>query len=278
VIDKPSEPSVEPPARGWRGLLADVALMVRFYSRLPVPALPFEGDPHRLPDFGRAPRMLALAGLIIAAPAAFIVAVAAWMELPPLVAAAIGIAALALASGAFHEDGLADTFDGLAGGRTPERRLEIMKDSRIGAFGGTALMLALILRVALLAALLEELGAGAAWLVLAAAALSRSTALLPLVMLPPARAVGVTAAVGRPTAQVFVTTTVAACLLAGAACGLASAPLAGAFAGLALSVLAALVMAWWAARAIRGQTGDIAGAAQQAGEIGIWIGLLLFSP
>jgi adenosylcobinamide-GDP ribazoletransferase len=265
----------EPPPRlsGWRALAADLALMVRFYSRLPVPALSFEGDPHRLPDFGSAPRMLPVAGLIIAAPAALLVALAAWLDLPSHVTAALGVAALALLSGAFHEDGLADTFDGLGGGQTPERRLEIMKDSRIGAFGGTALMLALILRVALLAALVTEYGPGAAWLVLAAAALSRSTALLPLVMLPPARPDGFTAAVGRPTSPVLVIAMIVSCLLAGAASGLADAPLAGAFAGLVLAVLAALVMAWWALRTIHGQTGDIAGAAQQTGEIGFLLGL-----
>jgi adenosylcobinamide-GDP ribazoletransferase len=267
------EPTSKPP-QGWRGLLADLALMVRFYSRLPVPALPFEGDPHRLPDFRTATRMLPLAGLLIGVPAACALWLSEAAGLPPLAVAGLAVAVNAVATGAFHEDGLADTFDGLAGGRTPERRLEIMKDSRVGAFGGTALALGLLLRVVLLAALVEEWGAPAAWLLLASATLTRTTSLLPLAALPPARPDGFTAAVGRPTLFTFGQAMLVALALSGVLLGLPGAAVGGGLAGTVLALAAAGALAAWARSAIRGQTGDIAGASQQAGEIGFLAGLV----
>lgn len=68
-------------------------------------------------------------------------------------ATVLSVGAMVLATGAFHEDGLADSADGLWGGQTPERRLAIMHDSRIGTFGVVALVLVLALRFALLAPL-----------------------------------------------------------------------------------------------------------------------------
>jgi adenosylcobinamide-GDP ribazoletransferase len=79
----------------------------------------------------------------------------------PLVAAALGTALGVLLTGAFHEDGLADVADGLGGTQDRERALLIMKDSRVGAFGAIAVVLALLCKVALLALLG---GVSAAWL------------------------------------------------------------------------------------------------------------------
>lgn len=82
----------------------------------------------------------------------------------PTVAAVLGTAATVWLTGAFHEDGLADTCDGLGGAVSRERALAIMKDSRIGTYGAVALVLALGLKVALLAFLLEGAGGAAAGL------------------------------------------------------------------------------------------------------------------
>lgn len=253
--------------------------MLRFYSRLPMPALPFEQEAHAPPDFRRAPRMLPVAGLIIGLPGAATLALAASVGLPPTVAASLGVAAAVLACGAFHEDGLADTFDGLGGGWTRERRLEIMRDSRIGSYGAAALMLALIARIGCVAALAERsgaLGAGAA--ILAAAASSRPIGLTPLALLAPARPDGASALVGRVGMAVYALSVgigAAVALGVGAWGGL---PLAGGAAGLALGLAFALAMTGWARRAIGGQTGDIAGACQQAAEIAFYLGLLMFLP
>ena len=120
------------------------------------------------------------------------------LGLPPLVCAGLAVGALVIVTGALHEDGLADVADGFGGGATRERKLEIMRDSRIGAYGAAALALSLILRVAALSALLDHgLGAAAAGLILAGAA-SRAAALAPLALLPAARADGLGAGAGAP--------------------------------------------------------------------------------
>ncbi|QFS85446.1 MULTISPECIES: adenosylcobinamide-GDP ribazoletransferase [unclassified Marinobacter] len=81
-------------------------------------------------------------------------------------------------TGAFHEDGLADSVDALGGGYTVERRLAIMKDSRIGTYGAAALTMALLLKVALL------LEASSIWLaLLVAPAIARMTPLILMAML-----------------------------------------------------------------------------------------------
>ena len=69
------------------------------------------------------------------------------MHLPPLPAAALAVAATVAVTGALHEDGLADVADGFGGGATRERKLEIMRDSRIGTYGVCALILSFILRI-----------------------------------------------------------------------------------------------------------------------------------
>ena len=75
--------------------------------------------------------------------------------LPPWPAAALSVAATMVITGCLHEDGLADTADGFGGGRTRELKLEIMRDSRIGAYGVCALVLSILLRVSALASLAD---------------------------------------------------------------------------------------------------------------------------
>jgi adenosylcobinamide-GDP ribazoletransferase len=266
----------QPNLTGWRAVVRDFVQMVRFYSRIPMPRLPFEADAHSIPDFTTAPRMLPLAGLAIGMPSALTLWLTATFGLPALISAAIAIAVAVLVTGAFHEDGLADTFDGLGGGWTPERRLEIMKDSRIGSYGGTALILALILRVGAISALLDETTPlAASLLVLAAAGLSRTMGLTPVAMLPPARSGGFSSAVGRPTMPVYVLAMTFSLIITGGLIGLADVPLWGAVIGMGLGLALIAAMTFWSLKAIRGQTGDIAGACQQFSEIAFYIGLLI---
>ncbi|GGK23562.1 adenosylcobinamide-GDP ribazoletransferase [Salinarimonas ramus] len=259
-----------------KGAITDVARALRFYSRLPVPALPWEADPHAMPSFARMARVLPVAGAILGALAAFVVAATALAGLPPLVAATLGIAALAAMTGALHEDGLADVADAFAGGATRERRLEIMKDSRVGAFGALALILAAILRVAALAALLEGAGIlGAACAVIALSCLSRTATLVPLALASPARREGASASVGRlPMATLLFASGLAAAiaLALAAAGGLSLLGMAGALLAAALS---AILLTRWSVAKIGGQTGDVAGAAQQVAEIAAACALLI---
>ncbi len=135
-------------------------------------------------------------GLALGAAAAALASALLALGVPPGPVAAATLAALALMTGAIHEDGLADTADGLLGGRTPDRRLEIMKDSRIGSFGALALMLVALASWSALAGLMAQ---GQHWpALLAAAALSRAPMAVLMAALPPARVTGLSAATGRP--------------------------------------------------------------------------------
>ncbi|UFN49453.1 adenosylcobinamide-GDP ribazoletransferase [Roseomonas sp. OT10] len=180
------------------------------------------------------------------------------LGLPPLPAACWALAALLLATGAFHEDGLADTADGFGGGRTRERKLEIMRDSRIGSYGALALALCLALRGTALATLSGPAGCAA---LVASGALGRGAILGLLRLLPPARADGMAAALGRPGGAVLA-----------AGLGLAALPAAlllpwSAVAGAVLAAPAAtLALAALARRQIGGHTGDVLGAGSVVAE------------
>ena len=256
-----------------RAFLCDLAACLRFYSRLPIPALPFETDPHAMPDFRTAVRALPAAGALIGLIGAIALALASAFGLPPTVAAALALTALVAATGAFHEDGLADTADGFGGGATRERKLEIMKDSRIGTYGGAALVLSFLLRWSALVALVDRHGDEFAGLVIVAlAALSRTVALMPLVALEPARTDGAAWRAGKPEAPALL-------IAGGLALVLACLPMAGGATArqcalaMVLAVAAAGGVTRLSARQIGDQTGDVAGAAQQAAEIA---GLLAF--
>lgn len=254
----------------------DVVRCVRFYSRLPMPRLPGEADPHARPDFTRMPRALPIAALIVALPAAIVLWGALAIGLPALYAAALAIAVGAIVSGAFHEDGLADMADGFWGGHTPERRLEIMKDSRVGAFGGVALGLSLILRTIALGDLVPMLSAGgAAAVLLASSAISRTAGLVPLALLPPARPDGFSAAVGRPSMMTLVFAMALAVAIASLLGAAGDLPGIGLAIGIGLTGLVALGVTVLSRNLIEGQTGDVAGAVQQLSEIAMLTGLLI---
>jgi adenosylcobinamide-GDP ribazoletransferase len=273
--DAPPAAVYAPALTGWRAVLRDVAVMIRFHSRLPMPALPFETDPHAPPDFSRAAGTVPFAGLVIGLPGAGVLLLASWLGLPAMMAAGLAVAMAALVTGAMHEDGLADSFDGLGAGGPPERRLAIMRDSRVGAFGVTALVLALLLRVAGLAGLLAVAGPlGSALIALAAAAVSRGLMLLPIAILPPARPDGAASAVGRPTSRGLTRAIIWGCAWAGALTAAAGAAYLEAAVGVACALAFVGLMTWWTLRAIHGHTGDIAGACQQLAEIGFYLGLL----
>jgi adenosylcobinamide-GDP ribazoletransferase len=263
-----------PPGGALTDALRDLAACLRFFTRLPLPALPFVESPHAPPDMARLALMAPVAGAIIGAIAGIALGLAYALGLPPLVGAALAISVLVLVTGALHEDGLADVADGFGGGATPAQRLEIMRDSRIGAFGAAALALLLILRVAALTALAGHgLALAVAALILAGAA-SRAFALLPLALLPPARGDGLGAGSARLRSG-GASAAGGAALIIAALLGLVVLGLGHALLGFVLALGAAFAMTGVARRQIGGQTGDVAGAAQQLAEIACLIGLLI---
>lgn len=169
------------------------------------------------------------------------------------------LAGIAL-TGALHEDGLADTADGFGGGRTPDQKLAIMRDSRHGTFGILALVFSVGLRAAALAALTDPLHAGLA--LIAAHAASRGALPAAMRLLAPARPDGLGAAAGRPSLAVAVAAPVTGAVLALAVLGPRPGVLALLLAGGAVALAAML-----ARRQIGGYTGDVLGAFQQTGEI-----------
>jgi len=268
------ERSEAAPAGGWQAVAGDLAHCVRFYSRLPVPALPWEQDAHALPSFPRLVRVIPLAGLLLGLVPAAAMIVALLLDLGPWLSAMLAVAAMVLATGALHEDGLADVADSF-GGTTRDRRLEIMRDSRIGSFGATALFLALALRIGVLAEIVSRADALAAVAaILITASLSRTASLMPLVFLPPARRDGLSHAVGQPPRETFWLAAGIAGAIAVALGALAGLPPFGIALTIVLSGLAGLALTGFAARHLGGQTGDIVGAAQQVAEIAALIGLL----
>lgn len=255
--------------------LNDVAAALRFYSRLPVPLLPGESDLHGRPDFTRMARAVPVAGAIIGGIGALGAALAYLVGLPPLACGLVAVGLLALATGAFHEDGLADTADGFGGGVTVERKLEIMKDSRIGTYGTIALIVVVGLRAALVAEILTRDGAVTACAALVASgAVSRTAALWLGYVLAPARPEGAAFAAGRPSDATFRQAVVIggaiALVLVGSTSGIIASIVA-----LAAAALVAFVMARVSAAQIGGQTGDVAGATQQLAEAAIFLTLVI---
>ncbi len=247
----------------------DVGACLRFYSRLNPPST---RGAAKLTDFANALRALPVAGAILGAfgAAALFCARALGVSAEP--AAICAIVALMAVTGALHEDGLADLADGFGGGATREKKLEIMRDSRLGVFGAAALVLALMLRVSSLAALTER-GVGVAiFALICAGAVSRAAGLSPLLLSKPARREGAGAAMPPPGRE--------AVKLVLILCGAASLPLVSAGLSVAhalcadiAAALAAFAVTRLADRQIGGYTGDVLGAAQQAAEIAFLLAL-----
>lgn len=242
---------------------AAIAGSLRFLSRVPVPVLGPLDNPARLPDLSRDAWAMPVAGAVIGLAGAAALWLTAWLGLPPLPAAALAVTVGVAVTGALHEDGLADTADGLAAGGSAERRLAVMRDSHIGAAGAAALVLSLILRVSALAAIAELSATIAAAAFVAANAVSRAAAMAPLALLPPARTDGIAVAAGRPTAGGFTSAAAAAVVLA-LLIGGAETGMAATLAGLAAAAVAVRLLLRLMRATLGGGTGDVAGAAEQA--------------
>lgn len=269
-------------------------LALQFFSRVPVTG--------KLADWvGFSPAMLRassahfpgvgwLVGGVVAAFTWCLLMLLPPSPFAPLVVAVLGTCWSVLMTGAFHEDGLADVADGLGGTLDRNRALEIMKDSRVGAFGAIAVVLALLAKVALLA-LLGSLNATLLCVALFLAhVVSRTWPLLTIRLLPH---VGDAAgSKSKPLAdQISLQSLLAAflwCFMAVALVLSARAAMVLIVPGVGWQALAVwlaagcgasgLAWAWmtrWFARRLQGFTGDCLGAIQQVGEIAFYLGLAL---
>lgn len=281
-----------------RQFLRHYLLAVQFFTRIPMTG--------RLAEWvGYSPAMLRASaahfpgiGWLVGAAAAgvYLVLLALLPASPfaPLVAAGLSTVTTVLLTGGFHEDGLADVADGLGGSMERNRALEIMKDSRVGAYGAMALVLALLCKVALLGLLgsaevtlpaldNESLDASLeapfdSWLpavaLFAAHVVSRGLPLLLVRLLPH---VGDTAvSKSKPLAdQITLPSLGAASLWVFLALALSSIalPAINLIAACSFAVVALLWMGRLFTRRLQGFTGDCLGATQQVCEIAFYLGL-----
>lgn len=228
---------------------------VSFMTRIPV-----RGDVSGVTEPGASAPWFPVVGLIVGIVGAGAFAIGEPVFGPAL-AAALAVAASVALTGAFHEDGLADTFDAFGGGQTAERRVQIMKDSRLGTFGTVALVAALGLQILAIA----RLGGAAAitWIVVAHV-LSRSAALAVMATSKPVGGAGLgaaylknlpvrSAALGVGSGTIF---SVVATIIGGV--GIVS--LIGVWIA---SAVGATLIRRWAYERISGVTGDVLGAVQQ---------------
>lgn len=237
-----------------RRVLDDIEACLAFYTRLPLPRKETASG-----TLAAAHWAAPIAGLVVALIGAAVFALVYRAGVGSFAAAAVALFATMLVTGCLHEDGLADTADGFGGGRTRERKLEIMRDSTIGTYGAAILMAALLIRWSAIA----WIAAPKSVLLSLVAAHVASRSVIPAFMLwsSPARSEGLARDAGTPSGS--------AVLLA-LALGIAALLLLGAGgAGAAILCLAIWLAAFSVVsdRQIGGYTGDTLGALQQGAEI-----------
>ncbi|CAG9175921.1 Adenosylcobinamide-GDP ribazoletransferase [Cupriavidus laharis] len=237
-----------------------------YFTRVPLPSPLARWVGYEPRYLNAAARYFPLVGLMVGGVAALVT----WGALqwwPPGVAVLLGMAASLLLTGAFHEDGLADCVDAFGGAWRREDVLRIMHDSRIGAFGAIALVVALLLKWQLLVAIGARSGLPELLLVLVAAhGASRAMAVSYLATLDYVRDEGK----AKPVAQRPGGAGLAFALLCGAAPLMIVSP---AFAGVSVAALAILrlLLGRYFVRRIGGYTGDCLGMAQQLAELLIYL-------
>lgn len=244
----------------FRTSASELASSTAFLTRLPAGWLGIASD--RRPDFTIAARTFPLVGLLVGLVGAIALLFGAALGLPPLAAASMSLAATIALTGALHEDGLADTADGFGGGTTATRKLEIMRDSRIGTYGCVALVLSLLLRASLIVTLLPFGALAVAMALIAAEMVSRAAIVQLWTALPPARFEGLASSTGRPTSETR-WHAIGIAIIAALIAGVLGTGLFAAVVALAVVALASYGFQLLCAAQIAGQTGDTLGAAQQ---------------
>ena len=238
---------------------------VRFFTILPVRAAKAEMAPDWLTRCLKYAPLIGI-GVGTASALVWLVAAGIWGA---TIAAVLAVAASIALTGALHEDGFADTFDGFGGGWTVEKRLAIMKDSRLGTYGALALGLGVALRIAALASLSPWAGAAVLIAAHAAARAAPAFAMLRLSYSGDVAAMKVPYAQSRPRTDELM---LIAVITAVAAAPLAAVTVIAIAAGWLCGALAAACLALWARRLLGGYTGDVLGGIEQACEIGFLLG------
>lgn len=243
-------------------MLRDLKIAIVFLTRWP---LRLEGRVG-IVDLASVVHCFPLVGIAVGALGGLVYLAASYLHLPSLPAVVLALGAMAIFTGALHEDGLADTADALGALPDRERALEIMRDSRIGSFGALALIFVVTGKIGALVNYWDGLQVVAA--LVASATLSR--ALMPAVMFlqPSARGRGLAAEAGRPRPE-----RVLGALAIGTAVAVLLLPASEAITALMAGGLVAAAVAWALGRAFGGCTGDTLGAVQQLAELAFLLAL-----
>ncbi|HEX4570376.1 MAG TPA: adenosylcobinamide-GDP ribazoletransferase [Dongiaceae bacterium] len=253
----PEETNNPETAFAGRSRLGELRLAIGFLTRLPVVGA--------AGDLASAGWAFPLAGLLVGAISSLAYWFAIWLGLTALIAAALAVAAGVLATGALHEDGLADFADGLGVRGGPSEKLAAMRASGIGSFGVLALIFGVLLRVLALAALIGPAGVGPALI----GAHTGARALLPWAMRAPlARADGLAVSAGRPGPGPAFAALLIGLVILILAVGFSRGVIA------ALASLLGLAILPLAHRRLGGITGDVLGAIEQLAEIAILLSLV----
>jgi adenosylcobinamide-GDP ribazoletransferase len=245
------------PTQKIRRLSHEIMVAFQFLTRIPIASIAFEAD-----SLSRATKFFPLVGLVVGSGAAVLRKLLGF-HLNRSLVALIVLTYLVLVTGCLHEDGLADSADGLGGGRTKEQILAIFRDSRIGSYGATALVLSLLARYLLLASLpLEHFAA----YVISSQVLCRWSSLPLSYFLPPAREQeGQGARIAKLTSL--------GSLIFGSIFGLAVVAIAlrrSAAAAVLVTIFTVALSGWLYARELGGVTGDCFGATSQLTEIAVY--------
>jgi adenosylcobinamide-GDP ribazoletransferase len=248
--------------QAWLGeRAAELESAVLFLTRLPFPHGKAAGNAALAQaPLAKAAWAFPIAGVLVGAVGAVVYALLHRVGMPPWPAAALALAATMAATGALHEDGLADTADGFWGGATREQKLDIMRDSRTGAYGVCALALSILIRASALASFADTALVVPALIAAHGAARAAMPAFMYVVA--PARHDGLSVAAGRPSGAGATVAAVLGILFTAVCLG----PARAALAAILLFVVAAL-LARLSRRQIGGQTGDTLGALEQVSEI-----------
>jgi adenosylcobinamide-GDP ribazoletransferase len=239
--------------------LDDLRVAVAFLTRLPMP----HPDGSMPANFVRAQRVFPVVGALIGGVVGLLILGMRALGLPEFAAAALALGAGAMLTGALHEDGLADVADGFGGGRDRAAKLEIMRDSRLGTYGALILMVSFAAKLSALAALPDAVVVQS---LIATHALARGVLPVMSMSLPYARNDGLAANAGRPDPATAAIAGVLALVIA-----LLTLPWIEALAAAVAAGASAAAMAVLAQRQIGGQTGDVLGGAEQAGETAILV-------
>ena len=249
-----------------RDIAAEFALALQFLSRVPIGG----GDIYSPERWARIPCWFGMVGLVLGLLAAGFLWIGAAV-LPHSVAVVLTLGVMALVTGGLHEDGLADSVDGMGGGRTPDRTLEIMRDSHIGSYGVLALVMALLLQAACLVHMPLAWAMGA--LVLAHV-FSRSVMALALGQGRYLRPRGAGTGLDRPLGAKGMVLTLTAILCATGFGFMLAIPAVAMVLAMLISAGAAGLWLHLTRRKIQGDTGDTLGAAQMIAATACMIGLV----